>query len=270
MKRVETDDHVVWSLSHSHSRAIVNDIYSDLISKKIMLARQIFSVFWCPLKVIIFSWLVFYNKNLTWENLRKRSWHGPSRCVLCKAEEETNYHLFFKCTVSQQMWYELASYFSFPHLNFISVNAAFAWWGRQEASKCPILPITIWCLWKWGIQKSLKIQIVPSNMFCLLSQHSIFPSEDRSKAAVCLALKFRFCALDRSLPALGGFHLDAMGSPLCTCGFFLSFAISLAHYGNVGANGFHLLILCGAPCFYFVCLSAICLLISVLRCGLFS
>jgi len=160
MKRVETDDHVVWSLSHSHSRAIVNDIYSDLISKKIMPARQIFPVFWwklgCPLKVIIFSWLVFYNKNLTWENLRKRSWHGPSRCVLCKAEEETNYHLFFNCTVSQQIRYELALYFSFPHLNFISVNAVFAWWGRQEASKRPILPITIWCLWKWRNSKILE------------------------------------------------------------------------------------------------------------------
>lgn len=57
--------------------------------------------------------------------------------------------MFFKCAVSQQIWYELAFSFSFPHLSFISINAAFAWWGRQEASKRSVLPITLWCVWKW-------------------------------------------------------------------------------------------------------------------------
>ena len=151
-----------------------------------MFVRQIFPVYWwklgCPLKVIIFSWLVFYNKNLTWENLRKRSWHGPSRCVLCNAEEETNFHMFFKCAASQQIWYELASSFSFPHLSFISVNAAFAWWGRQEASKRPILPITLWCVWKWRNLKIFEDSNISFNSVCLNSTLSINRSEDRSKS----------------------------------------------------------------------------------------
>lgn len=142
---------MVWP--SSSSTAAVKEIYSDLISKKIIPARKIFSSLWwklaCPLKVIIFSWLVFYNKNLTWENLRKRSWRGPSRCVLCKMDEESNFHMFFSCRTSLQIWYELAMFYSFQHPNFSSVDAAFKWWGRQDPKKRPILPSTIWCLWKW-------------------------------------------------------------------------------------------------------------------------
>lgn len=156
IQRSTIDDHLIWSLPFSVSHANVKDIYSDLISANISSNRR-FPVFWwklgCPLKVILFSWLVLFNKNLTWDSLRRRSWHGPSRCALCNMEEETNYHLFFKCSVSQQIWYELAQFFSFQHLNFISVDAAFAWWGRQKTLR-PILPITIWSLWRW---RNLKI-----------------------------------------------------------------------------------------------------------------
>lgn len=102
----------------------------------------------CPLKIILFSWLVLFNKNLTWDSLRLRSWHGPSRCALCNMDEETNFHLFFKCSAAQQIWYDLANFLSFQHISFISVDAAFAWWGRQKSLR-PILPITIWSLWRW-------------------------------------------------------------------------------------------------------------------------
>lgn len=136
----------------------VKDIYFDLVSKKNMSVRQIFPMVfwkqWCPLKMITFSWLVFYNKNLTWENLRKRWWHGPSRCVICEADEEKNFHMFLKCEAPQQIWYDLAISFHFPHLCFISTRAYFMWWGRQEESKRIILPIALWSVWNW---RNLKI-----------------------------------------------------------------------------------------------------------------
>ena len=34
-----------------------------------------------PLKAKIILWLALSNKLLTWENLKKRGWHGPSWCV---------------------------------------------------------------------------------------------------------------------------------------------------------------------------------------------
>lgn len=79
LKCASLEDHMVWSIPSSTTT--VKDIYLDLIYKKIPPSRKIFPLKWwklsCPLKVIIFSWLVFYNKNVTWENLRKRDWNGP-------------------------------------------------------------------------------------------------------------------------------------------------------------------------------------------------
>jgi len=171
--RSADDKHLVWSLSPSSSHAIVKDIYMDLITLSNRLISKRFPALWwnlgCPLKVTLFTWLVFSNKNLTWESLRKRSWHGPSRCALCKLDEETNFHLFFKCPVSQQIWSELAQLFSFPHLSFISVEAAFAWWGRQIASLRPILPIALWSLWKWRNNFFFRTHPSPPYMSCLFS-----------------------------------------------------------------------------------------------------
>jgi hypothetical protein len=47
-----------------------------------------------PLKVKLFMWLLLEQRILTWENLVKRGYHGPSRCILCGNCEETAYHLF--------------------------------------------------------------------------------------------------------------------------------------------------------------------------------
>lgn len=49
-----------------------------------------------PMKMIIFLWLINRKAILKWENLRKRGWKGPSRCILCRLEEETIEHIFIK------------------------------------------------------------------------------------------------------------------------------------------------------------------------------
>jgi hypothetical protein len=49
-------------------------------------------------------WLALNNKLCTWDNGLKRGWIGPSRCSLCKSEEETIYHLFITFPFSVQVW----------------------------------------------------------------------------------------------------------------------------------------------------------------------
>lgn len=66
-----------------------------------------FSKLWnthIPTKNTIFLWLVWRNKNLTWENLQKRNWIGPGYCVLCMKAEEDNGHLFIKCPKVSTFW----------------------------------------------------------------------------------------------------------------------------------------------------------------------
>jgi hypothetical protein len=43
----------------------------------------------CPLKIKLFTWLMTENKILVWDNLQKRGWSGPNRCILCKEDSET-------------------------------------------------------------------------------------------------------------------------------------------------------------------------------------
>lgn len=131
-------DFLIWNLSNANSQVCVKNIYADMIGSKPMPSYPSFPpTFWksgCAPKFFYFSWLVFYNKNLSWENLRKRQWHGPSRCQMCELEEESNVHMFFQCSCTQQIWQDLAFVYGFPLLQHVSTHAAFDWWSRQRDS----------------------------------------------------------------------------------------------------------------------------------------
>jgi len=55
-------------------------------------------------KVSFFLWLTVQNRILTWDNLLKKGFTGPSRCTLCQKSEETMEHLLNSCHYSQQIW----------------------------------------------------------------------------------------------------------------------------------------------------------------------
>ena len=52
-----------------------------------------------PLKVKIFSWLVFHGKILSQVNLIKRGWTGPLYCDICGFYEESFSHIFLHCPI---------------------------------------------------------------------------------------------------------------------------------------------------------------------------
>ena len=54
-----------------------------------------FSQIRIPPKVLLFGWLVWRNKILTWDSLMHRGFQDPGWCVLCNNEVESVEHLFF-------------------------------------------------------------------------------------------------------------------------------------------------------------------------------
>jgi hypothetical protein len=60
-----------------------------------------------PLKVKLFMWLLLEQRIITWENLVKRGFLGPRRCVLCGKSEELVYHLFVDCNFTKDIWYTI-------------------------------------------------------------------------------------------------------------------------------------------------------------------
>lgn len=116
IRRSGSKDVLAWYLPRAPSPVRVKDLYAALSLGPEISNQQIFPFsLWkvtCPLKTILFSWLLFRNRNLTWEVLQKKGWQGPGRCSLCQNAEESNFHMFFQCPVSQQIWYELSPWIS--------------------------------------------------------------------------------------------------------------------------------------------------------------
>eukprot|EP00253_Pinus_taeda_P017747 PITA_17747 len=148
-----TIEQLNWTVCGFKRPVSIRDIYSYLSINRIPYSLPSFPyIFWkakCPPKYIHFAWLVFYNKNLSWENLRKRSCHGPSRCSLCGNEEETNLHMFIKCPATLQIWYVLATNFDFSLTDFDSISAVFIWWRRQNGNRHFLILIFLWTVWNW-------------------------------------------------------------------------------------------------------------------------
>eukprot|EP00253_Pinus_taeda_P010928 PITA_10928 len=55
-------------------------------------------------KISTFLWLLCQNRTLTWDNLRKWSFHEPSICPNCKQAEETKEHLLNSCLLATLFW----------------------------------------------------------------------------------------------------------------------------------------------------------------------
>lgn len=133
IKKTGSYDELIWSKQNSSLTLRVKDLYEAASSSLQVQPSPIFPFkFWkvsCPLKAILFSWLVFFNRNLTWEVLQRKGWSGPSRCVMCGLASESNDHIFFQCPASALIWHDLSTAHGFPPQVFPSVQEAFRWWG---------------------------------------------------------------------------------------------------------------------------------------------
>eukprot|EP00253_Pinus_taeda_P022290 PITA_22290 len=150
--RAAPKDVLVWALPSNPLPISVKNIYAA-VSPSLSPPPMIFPMtLWkvsCPLKMVLFLWLVFYNKNLTWEVLQQRGWSGPGRCSLCLMDSESNFHLFFTCPISSFIWYDLSISFGFPHISFSFVQEAIRWWSGQSDTRRSLFTHSCWLIWKW-------------------------------------------------------------------------------------------------------------------------
>lgn len=144
---------LVWSMGPNKMSARVKDLYSAASSLLLPVTGPSFPfIFWksnCQLKAILFSWLLFSNRILSWEVLQRKGWLGLGRCSMCCQASESSLHMFFLCSASSQVWYDLSLSFGFPFQMFASVEDAFRWWSVQRSEWRSIFIYTCWLLWKW-------------------------------------------------------------------------------------------------------------------------
>jgi hypothetical protein len=89
-------------------------------------------------KITLFIWLVTYSSILTWDNLSKRGFVGPSLCILCGEAEETMNHLLNSCHYTTQIWDQAALIMRTSDRHRDSILETIANW-RDEEFHSPLL-----------------------------------------------------------------------------------------------------------------------------------
>eukprot|EP00253_Pinus_taeda_P034383 PITA_34383 len=129
-----------------------------IIIKGQLIKDKLWEKIWNPPiwpKISTFLWLLSHNRILTWDNLRKRKFEGPSICFNCKMEEETTVHLMQLCPLSRQMWEKVTFRCQKEGREIGNVNNTLRNWpqhpfqSRILNSLWQIIPgIVMWNLWK--------------------------------------------------------------------------------------------------------------------------
>eukprot|EP00253_Pinus_taeda_P011321 PITA_11321 len=111
------------------------------------------SLFWPKIKT--FLWLLMKGKTLTWDNLRKKGFSGPSICPMCRNEEETINHLFNSCIWANSIWKWLENTLQQSNRNINSIQDTITQCPEEFSSNYRvnniwkiILGFVTWTIWK--------------------------------------------------------------------------------------------------------------------------
>ena len=88
----------------------VADHYLDTQCEAYPLHRALWNLK-IPEKLRCFIWLLTKNRVLTWEQLKKWGFQGPSLCYLCKKNEESTQHLFMDCNYTKNAFAAVFDHF---------------------------------------------------------------------------------------------------------------------------------------------------------------
>ena len=105
--------------------------------------------------------MLAWNKCLTWDNIRKRGFHGPFVCVMCGDKEEDSSHLFFRCSFALQIWHFWWGVWTTPCVHASSLIEFWQQMGRPP-SMAPFLQEVwfvgpIFLLWQIWLERNQRI-----------------------------------------------------------------------------------------------------------------
>lgn len=106
-------------------------------------------------------WTLALKRCLTWDNIWKHFFQGPSKCVLCGTGEEESSYLFFRCPFSSQLWHSCWSVWKHPCVHISSLVDFWSRWGKPP-TLVPFLQI-VWnigpsfILWQIWLERNRRI-----------------------------------------------------------------------------------------------------------------
>eukprot|EP00253_Pinus_taeda_P012272 PITA_12272 len=106
IRKTEEDDKLRWGLKGNGNFSLKearNILEKEEQAEVMPWCSKVWDSLLWP-KIRTFLWLLMRNKTLTWENLCKKCFEGPSRCPMCSVEEESLNHLCNTCEWASQLW----------------------------------------------------------------------------------------------------------------------------------------------------------------------
>jgi len=146
-------DTLIWAGGDASGHLTVKNVYLALLHPLALAAcsPRLHSIWnWpLPLKLQLFFWMCVQGKILTWEVLRKKDWHGPSRCALCKDAAEDLHHLFVHCAFFINIWTFLKQHFSLTtDWKGSSFTDCFISWTSASSAPHSLAAHVCWQTWK--------------------------------------------------------------------------------------------------------------------------
>ncbi|XP_020594069.1 uncharacterized protein LOC110034126 [Phalaenopsis equestris] len=97
--------------------------------------------------MLFFAWRVLNNLLPTDNILKLKGLKGPSRCHLCKLDQDSRDHLFFKCNFAEEVWNRLTSQMKINLINIGWDNITDCIKDWKEINLMPIPFIVAWFIW---------------------------------------------------------------------------------------------------------------------------
>ena len=99
LRLIAQSDSLIWAHNKQDGSVTANLVYDSIVqSSNPPVGSRLLALIWSgtlPRKISCFVWLALMNKLLTWDNLQKRGWIGPSICTLYSANDDSAQNLFF-------------------------------------------------------------------------------------------------------------------------------------------------------------------------------
>lgn len=105
-------DKVIWK--HEHGVFSTTSAWNALRERQQLLPLH--SWIWnrpVPPKFALCMWQAFLSKLPTLDHVQRRGVHLANRCSLCWRHEETNAHIFWRCSYAKWIWKEILTRFDF-------------------------------------------------------------------------------------------------------------------------------------------------------------
>ena len=103
----EREDKLIWAASKDGTYRVREGYKMITNSQQWEVNTLPLNLCWDPAnlpKAGMFLWTAMHKKILTEDRIQKMGFEGPSRCSLCREEEENAEHLLFSCKFSQECW----------------------------------------------------------------------------------------------------------------------------------------------------------------------